>query len=241
MLFTNHGNDADLALLPPLQDLDTTRQFNWGAAALSYLYYGIDLCVQGAHLKIGYKRAIEVQDLISRFGLVSIRSFLCLACSALRGTKMQGLYLEANMAYSKRYSHSTSDIRVFRHLSNVLNWDWQQQQRGKRIRRGSEPRAPDMVVIVSKPKHGLGASFFFILDHIGQPTQGMLEMHLVSPYRMSPTSCTHRVDMVPPIGWGQGMRRGGRAGHGAGRQLVIIEEIEESCNKDSKEMTSNMS
>ncbi|KDP34629.1 hypothetical protein JCGZ_11947 [Jatropha curcas] len=27
-LFTNHGNDADLALLPPLQDLDLTRQFN---------------------------------------------------------------------------------------------------------------------------------------------------------------------------------------------------------------------
>ncbi|KDP23811.1 hypothetical protein JCGZ_00147 [Jatropha curcas] len=40
-LFTNHGNDVDLALLPPIQDLDATRQFNWGAAALSYLYYGM--------------------------------------------------------------------------------------------------------------------------------------------------------------------------------------------------------
>ncbi|KDP47114.1 hypothetical protein JCGZ_03922 [Jatropha curcas] len=27
-LFTNHGNDADLALLPSLQDLDATRQLN---------------------------------------------------------------------------------------------------------------------------------------------------------------------------------------------------------------------
>ncbi|KDP27390.1 hypothetical protein JCGZ_20214 [Jatropha curcas] len=26
--FTNHGNDANLELLPPLQDLDATRQFN---------------------------------------------------------------------------------------------------------------------------------------------------------------------------------------------------------------------
>ncbi|KDP42603.1 hypothetical protein JCGZ_24377 [Jatropha curcas] len=29
-------------------------------AALSYLYYGMDLCVRGAHLKVGYKRAIEI-------------------------------------------------------------------------------------------------------------------------------------------------------------------------------------
>ncbi|KDP33072.1 hypothetical protein JCGZ_13609 [Jatropha curcas] len=28
-LFTNYGNDTDLASLPPLQDLDATRQFNW--------------------------------------------------------------------------------------------------------------------------------------------------------------------------------------------------------------------
>ncbi|KDP35485.1 hypothetical protein JCGZ_10932 [Jatropha curcas] len=41
------------------QDLDATRQFNWGVATLSYLYYGMDLCVQGVHLKIGYKWAIE--------------------------------------------------------------------------------------------------------------------------------------------------------------------------------------
>ncbi|KDP27010.1 hypothetical protein JCGZ_22085 [Jatropha curcas] len=31
-----------------------------GAAALSYLYYGIDLCIRGALLKIGYRRVIEI-------------------------------------------------------------------------------------------------------------------------------------------------------------------------------------
>ncbi|KDP20300.1 hypothetical protein JCGZ_07854 [Jatropha curcas] len=60
ILFTNHGNDADLALLPPLQDFDATRQYNWEAVALSYLNYGMDLSVRGAHLKVGYRCVIEL-------------------------------------------------------------------------------------------------------------------------------------------------------------------------------------
>ncbi|KDP25916.1 hypothetical protein JCGZ_22987 [Jatropha curcas] len=60
ILFMNYGNDANLALLPPLQDLDASRQFNREAATLSYLYYGMDLCVRGGHLKVGCKRAIEI-------------------------------------------------------------------------------------------------------------------------------------------------------------------------------------
>ncbi|KDP31755.1 hypothetical protein JCGZ_14993 [Jatropha curcas] len=59
ILFTNYNNDADLVLLPLLQDLDVTRQVNWGTAALSYLDYGMDLGIHGAHLKVGYRRAIE--------------------------------------------------------------------------------------------------------------------------------------------------------------------------------------
>ncbi|KDP35767.1 hypothetical protein JCGZ_10847 [Jatropha curcas] len=47
-LFTNNGNNADLALLPSLQDIDATKKFNRAAIALSYLYYEMDLCVQGA-------------------------------------------------------------------------------------------------------------------------------------------------------------------------------------------------
>ncbi|KDP23118.1 hypothetical protein JCGZ_01148 [Jatropha curcas] len=41
------------------KDLDATRQFNWGAAAICYSYYGMDLYVRGAHSKVGYKWAIE--------------------------------------------------------------------------------------------------------------------------------------------------------------------------------------
>ncbi|KDP36027.1 hypothetical protein JCGZ_09993 [Jatropha curcas] len=89
-LFTNHGNDTNLALILPLQDMGTTKQFNWQAAALSYLYYGINLCIHEAYLKVSYRHVIEV------------------------------------------------------------------------------------------------------LNHLtGQTTQGMLEMHLVIPYRMSPPGCTH--------------------------------------------------
>ncbi|KDP35857.1 hypothetical protein JCGZ_10596 [Jatropha curcas] len=43
-----------------------------------------------------------------------------------------------------------------------------QQQHNKRPRGGFDSRAPDTAVIISKPKHGLGASFSFILDRTGQ-------------------------------------------------------------------------
>ncbi|KDP29813.1 hypothetical protein JCGZ_19319 [Jatropha curcas] len=67
----------------------------------------------------------------------------------------------------------------------------QQQQHGKRMRRGSDSEALDTAVIVGKPENEPGASFSFILEHMGQPTQGMLETHLVSPYQMCPLGCTH--------------------------------------------------
>ncbi|KDP26992.1 hypothetical protein JCGZ_22184 [Jatropha curcas] len=69
----------------------------------------------------------------------------------------------------------------------------------------------------------------------------MLETHLVSPYQMSPPSCTHRVNMVPSAGWGREMWHSGRAGSGAGSHSVIVEETEESGSEDSKEIASNMS
>ncbi|KDP27666.1 hypothetical protein JCGZ_19558 [Jatropha curcas] len=154
-LFINHGNDANLALLPSLQDLDVTRQFNLGAAALSYLYYGMDLCVREVHLKVDYRRAIE------------------------------------------------------------------QQQRNKRVRGSSDSRAPNTTVVVGKLEHGPGASFSFILEHIGQPAQGMLETYL-------------RASMAPPASRGWGTQHVSHAGCGAGRRLVIVEESEESSSEDSR-------
>ncbi|KDP39408.1 hypothetical protein JCGZ_03690 [Jatropha curcas] len=85
-------------ILDPL-DLDVTRQFNWGAAALSYLYYGMDLCICGAHLKFGYRRVVE--------GDIN-------ASSLPQGRAWR---------FGRRYAHTTSDILLFRQLLNSLTWD----------------------------------------------------------------------------------------------------------------------
>ncbi|KDP24722.1 hypothetical protein JCGZ_25713 [Jatropha curcas] len=82
-------------------------------------------------------------------------------------------------------------------------------EHGKLIRRGSDSEAPDMAVVVGRLEHGLGASFSFILERTGQAAQGMLQTHLVSPYRMSSPGCTHRVSMAPPVGRGWGLHMAG--------------------------------
>ncbi|KDP30066.1 hypothetical protein JCGZ_18391 [Jatropha curcas] len=142
----------------------------------------------------------------------------------------------------------------------------QQQQHGKHLRRGSESRASDATIVVGTPEHGPGASFSFILDRTCQPTQGMLEMHIVSLYQMhlsiddynkvchlyeavrlklavARLSDEHvsRVDMAPPAGRGRGMQRGEHVGHRDGCRPLIVEETEESGSEDSEETTSNMS
>ncbi|KDP41058.1 hypothetical protein JCGZ_03164 [Jatropha curcas] len=186
----------DLALLPPLQDLDATRQFNWGATALSYLYHGMDLCIRGAHLKVGYKRAIE------------------LPIHVPPPTEFDPF------AEAKELDRDQSATPV------------QQQQCGKCVRRGFEPRAPDTAVVVGIPEHEPGASFSFTLNCTGQLAQGMLEMHVVSPYQMSLPGCTHAtrlklaearlsdehilaIDMPPLADQCRRMQHGERAGHRA--------------------------
>ncbi|KDP45110.1 hypothetical protein JCGZ_19985 [Jatropha curcas] len=67
----------------------------------------------------------------------------------------------------------------------------QQQQHGKHVRRGFEPKDLDTTIVVGMLEHRPGASFSFILDCTGQTTQGMLETHPVSSYRMSPPGYTH--------------------------------------------------
>ncbi|KDP38316.1 hypothetical protein JCGZ_05202 [Jatropha curcas] len=73
--------------------------------------------------------------------------------------------------FGRRYAHTTSNVLVFRQLLNSLTWD--------RIER------------YSWGEHGPGASLSFILERMGQPAQGMLETHLLNPYRLSPAGCTH--------------------------------------------------
>ncbi|KDP39463.1 hypothetical protein JCGZ_05144 [Jatropha curcas] len=74
-LFMNYGNNTDLALLPPPQDLDATR---------------------------------PVSTLFGVEGNVNAKSLP-------RGRAWR---------YSKRYSHTTSDIMMFRQLLNRSSWDW---------------------------------------------------------------------------------------------------------------------
>ncbi|KDP24700.1 hypothetical protein JCGZ_26499 [Jatropha curcas] len=125
-LFTNHGNAANLALLPPLQDLDATKQFNYGAAILSYLYYDMDLCVRGAHLKISYKRAIE---------------------------------LLIHVPPSTEFDPFVEVEELDRGQGIILV---HQQQRGKRMRRGSEPKAPNTAIVTGEPGQVLRSLFFWI-------------------------------------------------------------------------------
>ncbi|KDP35975.1 hypothetical protein JCGZ_10534 [Jatropha curcas] len=89
-------------------------------------------------------------------------------------------------------------------------------------------------------EHGLDASSF-ILDRMGQVAQGILETHLVSPYRMSPPSCTHRASIVPLVARGWGVQYGGHASHRVGRRPIVVKEIEKSGSEDSEDSASNMS
>ncbi|KDP47109.1 hypothetical protein JCGZ_03917 [Jatropha curcas] len=101
------------------------------------------------------------------------------------------------------------------------------------------------------------------LSPLFRTAQGMLEMHLISPFRMSPPSCTHvsisdcnevcqlyrvaclelavQASMAPPAGRGRGTQHGRRASYGVGRRLMIIKETEETSSGDSEETASNMS
>ncbi|KDP38774.1 hypothetical protein JCGZ_05110 [Jatropha curcas] len=83
-----------------------------------------------------------------------------------------------------------------------------QQQHNKCVRRGFDSEAPDMEGCPST----------------GEPAQGMLETHLMSPYRKSP----------PAAPMDRGIHHGGRADRGAGLRRVIIEETEFSSD-DSEE------
>ncbi|KDP21979.1 hypothetical protein JCGZ_03182 [Jatropha curcas] len=118
-LFKNHGNDADLALLPPLQDLDVTRQYNYGAIALSYLYYKMNLYVRGAHLKVGYTRVIEIWACKHQiFSMLTLFSF---DGAINKRTLPRG----RAWRFSKKYAHATSDISALRQMLNV-KYPWGQ-------------------------------------------------------------------------------------------------------------------
>ncbi|KDP37525.1 hypothetical protein JCGZ_05964 [Jatropha curcas] len=132
-----------------------------------------------------------------------------------------------------------------------------QSQRDKRVKGGSSSNsgASDTVVVVSKPEHGLGASFSFILDGKGHTAQGIQKTHLVSiDVTMRCASCTKRrasswqwrgsqMSMYLQLAWhlllaevvGRSM-----AGVLVMELGTVIEETKETSSDDSEETTLNM-
>ncbi|KDP37735.1 hypothetical protein JCGZ_05225 [Jatropha curcas] len=88
-------------------DLDATRQCNWGAATVLYLYYGMDLYVRGAHLKVGYRRIIEIWACEHQV----------LPMSSLYGfdgdIKVRTLPQGRAWRFDRRYAHTTSEIERY--------------------------------------------------------------------------------------------------------------------------------
>ncbi|KDP47082.1 hypothetical protein JCGZ_03890 [Jatropha curcas] len=256
----------------------------------------MDLCIRGAHLKVSYKWAIEVCEykVLPMSGLFGFEGRVN-ARTPPRGRAWW---------YNWRYSHTTSDIGMFRQLLNGFSWDrlpfinidvssfqvcstisitskrrspsslyvqrlcricmdsapdscppptefdpiieaeelnrgqgaTPKQQRDKRVRGGSEPRASDTTVVVGTPENWPVPHSPYSGPH-RSAYPGHARDASCEPYRMSPPYCTHRVDIAPPAGRGQGIRCGGHAGSEAGCQPMIMEEIQESGSEDSEETT----
>ena len=59
-LFCETGHEVSIALLGPLRDLDRVATFDWGFAALSYLYYRLDIVCRGAVTMCGFWHVLHV-------------------------------------------------------------------------------------------------------------------------------------------------------------------------------------
>ena len=53
-LFCETGHEVSTALLSPLRDLDRVATFDWGFAALAYLYYRLDTVCRGTIMMCGF-------------------------------------------------------------------------------------------------------------------------------------------------------------------------------------------
>ena len=75
-LFPDTASSIDLMYLPPLQDLDFISSYDWGSAALSYLYHRMDALVRGA------KRLCDIWHAIL-VGFLHLFSFILYTLSIL--------------------------------------------------------------------------------------------------------------------------------------------------------------
>ena len=73
-LFYETGHEVSIVLLGPLRDLDRVATFDWGSAALSYLYYRLDTVYRGAVTMCGFWYILHVRFFIL-FIFLSLASF----------------------------------------------------------------------------------------------------------------------------------------------------------------------
>ncbi|KDP43307.1 hypothetical protein JCGZ_24228 [Jatropha curcas] len=196
----SHHEEMPLECVEEL-DVGVVAQFSFSICCLPPYKQIMNepLCPRG-HLKVGYMRVIEIWA--CEHQILPMSSL----CSFDDTTNRRTLPRDCAWRFGRRYAHTTLDISAFRQKLNDLSLDrllvhvpplaefdplaevedldgdqgsalaW----RVNHVRRGSDFKALDTTVIVSRPEYGPGASFSFISEHVEWVAQGMLETHLVS-------------------------------------------------------------
>ena len=137
-LFADAASSVDLCLLPPLRNLDTVREWDWGSPALASLYRGLDRCCRGGSYVQGYGFLVEVCVLNSSFYSFILPGRLTLILVLLQAWAYEFRVLARPFPISRaevvfpslsRWDGSTvgsaesHDISVHRARLNELTWD----------------------------------------------------------------------------------------------------------------------
>ncbi|KDP47095.1 hypothetical protein JCGZ_03903 [Jatropha curcas] len=138
-------------------------------------------------------------------------------------------------SWSRRYSHTTSDVAMFLQLLNGLSWD--------RLLIHIPPLTEfDPFAEAEELAGGQGATLVQVsIYNYNEVCQLYEAARLKLAVARLSNEHISRASVVPPASQGRGITHGGRASHGVGHRPLIIEEAEESSGDDSEEMTSNMS
>ena len=64
ILFCDAASSVDLVLLMALRDVDLIHTYNWGSAALAYLYWSMDDFVRGARRPCGFWHTLHVSSFL---------------------------------------------------------------------------------------------------------------------------------------------------------------------------------
>ena len=74
-LFCKTVHEVSIVLLSPLRDLDRVATFDWGSAALAYLYYRLDTICRGVVTMCGFWHVLHVCIFIPFSNFLSLASF----------------------------------------------------------------------------------------------------------------------------------------------------------------------